>query len=132
MVRHRSTTDGQQHAADRYGGDRGTLAFGRADVSIPDLHEKGRLEKPRLFRLEFRKDPDKHIVLRAVAELDIAAWRGEITQGLDACPARDVLLFIHGYHVDFERAALRAAQFAYDLEFQGAACCTAGRRKARR
>ena len=105
---------------DWYSGDRGTLTYGRADVSIPDTHDTGKLEKPRLFRLEFREDPEKHIVLLSVAERDAAAWRAEIKQGLDSCPARDILLFIHGYNVDFERAAQRAAQFAYDLEFQGA------------
>jgi esterase/lipase superfamily enzyme len=103
-----------------YGGDRGTLVYGRVEVSIPDSHEKGKLEKPSLFRLQFREDPEKHIILAALTELDTAAWKAEVAKGLAACSARDLLLFIHGYNVGFERAAQRAAQFAYDLEFQGA------------
>jgi esterase/lipase superfamily enzyme len=103
-----------------FGGNRGTLAYGRVEVSVPDTHQKGKLETPRLFRLQFREDPEKHIVLMGLTALDLATWTSELTQGLASCPARDVLLFIHGYNVDFEQAAKRAAQFAYDLEFQGA------------
>ena len=104
---------------DWYGGDRGALSYGRVEVSIPDSHEKGKLEKPRMFRLEFRENPEKHVVLLSVDEFDVAAWKLDIGQSVRACAARDVLLFIHGYNVDFECAARRAAQFAYDLEFQG-------------
>lgn len=103
-----------------YSGDRGTPTYGRVEVSIPDFHDKGKLEKPNLFRLQFREDPNKHVVLLTLAELGPDAWQSEIRQALATCSARDVLLFIHGYNVDFEQAALRAAQFAYDLEFQGA------------
>jgi len=111
---------GSSSPKDWYGGDRGTLTYGRVEVSIPDLHEKGKLEKPSLFRLQFREDPSKHIVVLTLAELGPDAWQSEIKQGLATCSARDVLLFVHGYNVDFERAAQRAAQFVYDLEFQGA------------
>src|SRR5262245_55780966 len=41
-----------------FGGDRGSLAYGRVEVSIPDIHDKGKLEKPRLLRLEFRENPE--------------------------------------------------------------------------
>ena len=105
--------------AERYTGDRGRLRFGRLEVSIPDRHEKGRLEKPRWFRLEFRPDPERHVVLLSVEEAESADWAGEIKAKLGVCSRRDVLLFIHGYNTGFEDAARRAAQFAYDLEFQG-------------
>lgn len=110
---------GSMQPGDWFSGERGTLQYGRVEVSIPDTHDKGKLEKPRLFRLEFRENPEKHVVLLSVAELDAAGWKSEVTQGLARCPARDILLFIHGYNVDFELAARRAAQFAFDLEFQG-------------
>ena len=111
---------GSSSPKDWSSGDRGTLTYGRVEVSIPDAHKKGRLEKPNLFRLQFREDPSKHIVVLALEELGLAAWQTELAQNLATCSARDVLLFIHGYNVDFERAAQRAAQFAYNLEFQGA------------
>lgn len=107
----------------RYSGNRGKLEFGRVEVSIPDngLHKRGKLEKPRWFRLEFREDPEKHIVLLSLEQLNADAWKDELKQKVAACSKRDLLLFIHGYNVDFETAARRAAQFAHDLEFQGLA-----------
>lgn len=100
-------------------GLQGPLTCGRVTVSIPDSHEKGRLEKPRLFRLEFREDPEKHVVLLSLTPADAAAWQADVTRALQTCTAQDILLFVHGYNVDFETAARRAAQFAYDLEFPG-------------
>src|SRR5262245_4455508 len=70
---------------DWYGGECGALAYGRVEVSIPDSHTKGKLEKPNLFRLQFRQDPEKHIVLLTLAELDPSAWQSEIVQGLAKC-----------------------------------------------
>lgn len=102
-----------------FSGTQGPLTFGRVTVSIPDTHEKGRLEKPRLFRLEFREDPARHVVLLSVAAEEAEAWKTSLAQALKRCTAQDVLLFIHGYNVDFECAARRAAQFACDLEFPG-------------
>lgn len=112
---------GNQDPGERYSGNRGKLRFGRVEVSIPDKHEKGKLEKPRWFRLQFREDPEKHVVLLTLDQLDATAWKAELKQKLAECSKRDLLLFIHGYNVDFKTAARRAAQFAQDLEFQGLA-----------
>ncbi|HMC15420.1 MAG TPA: alpha/beta fold hydrolase, partial [Albitalea sp.] len=105
--------------AERYSGDKGKLQFGKVEVSIPDSHEKGLLEKPSLFRLQFRADPEKHVVLLSLEQADAAAWKAELEQALAGCDSHDALLFIHGFNVGFEDAARRAAQFAHDLEFQG-------------
>lgn len=106
--------------AERYSGERGVLRFGRLEVSIPHDHRMGELEKPKWWRLEFRKDPEKHVVLLKVEEREAGAWKQEIGRGMEKAGAREALLFIHGYNVSFEDAARRAAQFAYDLEFKGA------------
>lgn len=34
-------------------------------------------------------------------------------------PERKVLIFVHGYNVDFHAAVLRTAQLAFDLQYQG-------------
>src|SRR5207244_2622133 len=49
-----------------YGADRGSLVYGKCDVSIPRDHRMGALEAPSVWRFEFRQDPDKHVVLLAV------------------------------------------------------------------
>lgn len=111
---------GQADPSAWFSGDRGTLTYGRVEVSIPDSHEKGRLETPSLWRLQFRASPDRHVILQTVAPAGQADWQDQLREALGTCTRRDVLLFIHGYNVDFETAARRAAQFAYDLEFTGA------------
>jgi esterase/lipase superfamily enzyme len=99
-----------------------TLSFGIAEVSVPDVHGKGRLERPRWYRLEFRENPDKHIVLTDLRALDYAEFvanaRAEVAR--DGA-ADEALIFVHGYNVSFEAAILRTAQLACDLDFPGIA-----------
>jgi esterase/lipase superfamily enzyme len=47
-------------------------------------------------------------------------WR-EIAASLASCNSteRDSLVFLHGYNVDFDEAAIRAAQIGYDLKVPG-------------
>ena len=55
--------------AQRFSGERnvmggnGPLSYGSCDISIPRDHRMGQLESPSLWRLEFRDDPAKHVVL---------------------------------------------------------------------
>jgi esterase/lipase superfamily enzyme len=117
------TDRGQIEGADgqlSYSGERGdTLRFGRAEVSIPDDHRMGRVERPRWWRLEFRQDPEKHVVISGIQELEgdkfVEAARAVGTASGEA------LVFVHGYNVDFDSALRRTAQVAYDLHFDGLA-----------
>lgn len=102
----------------------GELHLGKAQVTIPDLHRKGRLERPAkiLWTFELREDRSKHLTLADVTELDEAAWIDDL-RGAVAGPAedtvRDVLVFVHGYATSFQGSLLRAAQLGRDVEFQG-------------
>jgi esterase/lipase superfamily enzyme len=99
---------------DSYTSGRGPLEFGRVDVSIPDERKMGELPKPSCWRLEFRPDPVKHVILLGVTPLSLEDWK-------TGARAAQALVFIHGYNVSFEDGALRAAQFAVDLNFEGTA-----------
>lgn len=46
-----------------FGVGRSSLTYGVCDVSIPRDHRMGKLEYPSIWRLEFREDPNKHVVL---------------------------------------------------------------------
>ena len=102
-----------------YGGQRGTLSFGAVNVSIPRDHRMGALESPALWRLEFHKDPARHVVVLRLDPLDRNAFVARVGAGVTASPNRDALMFVHGYNVTFEDAARRAAQITYDLGFSG-------------
>ncbi|MFD4421437.1 alpha/beta hydrolase [Agromyces sp. NPDC058484] len=109
--------------------DRTVMNYGTVDVSIPKTHEIGRLESPKWYLLEWRADPEWHIVVQGVTELDEQAWlssiRNRVAGPVDDgdLPAtdtsRDILIFIHGYRTSWAESVRRAAQFAYDLNFQG-------------
>jgi esterase/lipase superfamily enzyme len=104
---------------DYFSGERGELRFGKVSVSVPDDHRLGELEKPRWWRLEFRQDPARHVMVLGVEDLAEASWKARLAESLEQAGRDDILLFIHGYHVSFADAARRAAQFAYDLQFAG-------------
>lgn len=109
--------------------DRTVMNYGTVEVSIPKTHEIGRLESPKWYLLEWQADPARHVVVQGVTELDEAAWLRSIRNRVtgteaDADPAltdtsRDILIFIHGYRTTWAESARRAAQFAYDLHFEG-------------
>lgn len=107
--------------AEIYGSLRGPMAWGYCDVSIPRDHRMGELEEPSVLKLEFREDPEKHIILLYVAPTDRPTFLREASGALAEDPRKEAFVFVHGYNVTFEDAARRTAQMKYDLGFRGAA-----------
>lgn len=105
---------------EKYSSERGTLVLGSATVAIPREHRLGALEKPSIFRLEFREDPEKHVVLLSAAEQPAADFYREVSAKVALAPDRSAFVFVHGFNVTFKDAARRTAQMAYDLGFPGA------------
>jgi esterase/lipase superfamily enzyme len=97
----------------------GMVHYGRAEVSIPRDHRMGELESPALWRLEFREDPTRHVVLLRVDEQDRASFLADLQAAVGQAEAAKALVFVHGYNVSFEDAARRTAQIAYDIAFPG-------------
>ena len=109
----------------RYGNEGAkSLSLGVATVSIPDknTHVKGRLERPRWYRLEFRENVDKHIVITSLEQFDEEEFVKRARAARESDGSNDeALLFVHGFNVGFEDSIRRTAQFAVDLEFSGLA-----------
>ncbi len=106
-----------------YTGDRGDLTRGICDVTVPDSHHTGLVERPSLLRFEFREDRSAHIVLTSAVELSDSEFERQLSQTLEQSRERDLLVFIHGFNVDFEEAVQRTAQIAVDLPFEGVPIC---------
>ena len=104
-----------------YGPERGELTCGFAEVSVPDDHRMGEIERPRWWKLQFREDPAKHIVVQSVQELPPSDFEARAKVTLERGSKKEVLLFVHGYNVGFQDAVARTAQIAYDLHFEGLA-----------
>lgn len=96
------------------------ISYGIAEVSIPRDHKMGTLETPSIWRLEFAPDPKHHIMLQMLEVKEPSAFYTEVAKRVQSFDTKSAFVFVHGYNVSFEGAALRTAQMAYDLGFRGA------------
>lgn len=106
-----------------YSGGRGELTRGVCQVTVPKSHVRGQVERPSLLKLELYEDQEKHIVLTSVDPLDQDIFTASLNEQLGQSQQPDLLVFIHGYNVDFESAVTRTAQIAVDLPFDGIPIC---------
>ena len=111
---------GERSQAISSGNDDGSLSYGSCDISIPRDHRMGQLESPSLWRLEFRDDPAKHVVLLSAEVQDRDNFFAALKTQVRASAGKSAFVFVHGYNVSFEDAARRTGQMAYDLGFDGA------------
>ena len=86
-------------------------------VTLPPNHEPGILERPaqRWWWVDETEDPMKHVVLRQIGH----STRYDFFKYISDSSPRSILLFVHGFNVSFDDAALRTAQLQYDLRFPG-------------
>ncbi len=106
---------------DIYGGRRGRLSYGVAEVSVPRDREQGEIPRPSIWSLEFRPDPNRHMILNRVTPItDQAAFFADVRNVVGASGRKEVFVFIHGYNTSFEGAAIRTAQLAVDMNLDGA------------
>lgn len=103
-----------------FGVHRSSLSYGTCDVSIPRDHRLGELESPSIWRLEFREDPSRHVVLLKTEKLPENKFFGDVSYRVLMSRQQSAFIFIHGYNVSFSEAAKRTAQINYDLGFDGA------------
>jgi hypothetical protein len=96
-----------------YGAGRATqLSFGICRVTIPHAHRLGNLELPTLLRLQFRSDREKHFTLGEVHSLPNESV-DDFSRRLNR-QGKGVLIYVHGFNVDFRQTVLRCAQISYD------------------
>ncbi len=103
-----------------YGNGRHEIQFGICEVSIPEKHRTGELEKPSLWKLEFRENPEKHVVLMSVQPMGGYDFLQRLQSDIEDSSEQEAFVFVHGFNVTFKDAARRTAQIAHDLNFQGA------------
>lgn len=116
-------TTGDNEPGRFYGGDRQpdeSLHLGTLDVSIPRDHRMGEIERPAVWKLEFRENPDRHVVLLSVQPKSEQEFYADLAAKVQSSPNKDAFVFIHGFDNTFEQAAWRTAQLSYDLGFPGA------------
>jgi esterase/lipase superfamily enzyme len=107
-----------------YGKARGELEYGYLDVTIPRTHQEAQLEtEPRWVEYTFMADPAalraQYVLLDQITPLQTSEFVRALHQQISESRFKDVFIFVHGFNNTFEDAARRAAQMAYDLDFDG-------------
>jgi esterase/lipase superfamily enzyme len=109
---------GSNQPNETFGSGRDGLSFGVCEVSIPSSHVEGQLEDVGL--LEWREDPENHILLQAVTGLGRAEFFKQLQARTATSTGKGAFLFVHGFNTSFRDAARRTAQLYKDLKFDGA------------
>ncbi|QDU29493.1 hypothetical protein ETAA8_46040 [Anatilimnocola aggregata] len=100
--------------------------FGRAEIMIP-FRRRG--EDPQREQSQGTQqppttsatsDPFQHVRFDEVRTLDWQQLAEGVNRQINQSRQKDLLLFVHGFNVDFESALIRTAQVALDLPFNGA------------
>lgn len=93
------------------------LEVGTLAVTFPPDHAPGKIERPlQVFSFSLREeDPDRDVVISELRSFgaDHAAWAGELRNTRRG----QAFIYVHGFETTFDQAARRAAQIAYDLDF---------------
>ncbi len=92
------------------------IEVGSLVVSFPPDHQVGKIERPlSIFSIPLREeDPERDVVFTEVTpSQDYDSW----VQDVQATGRDQAFIYVHGYANSFADAARRAAQIAYDLDF---------------
>ncbi|MEA5582911.1 alpha/beta hydrolase [Nodularia harveyana UHCC-0300] len=97
------------------------LHYGTCQVAVPKSHKIGSTGSPFWQRLLTLTDDRLKLQPESLKLLQENNFWSEIQKTLQANQPdeRSALVFIHGFNVSFEDAALRAAQIGVDLQFPG-------------
>ena len=106
----------------RYGSERDDkITYGHCDVSIPKYHTIGSVGEPWWRRFP-RFWQNNRLAIQEMHDLESAIYFAELKRLFEELPSDEkvLLVFLHGYNVSFEDAAIRAAQIGVDLGIPGA------------
>jgi esterase/lipase superfamily enzyme len=96
------------------------LHLGNCTVSIPKNHKMGEVERPGWFRnFFFGESTKKDFTILHNEKMEQDQFLYHLNEKIGASDEGDVILFIHGFNVEYDAAMMNAAQLGYDLNFKG-------------
>ncbi len=98
-----------------FGTEARELTCGVTEVSIPRRHRIGEVERASIMKLEFREDPEQHVVLLSAQALGTEDFAARLKQRIGSAVSKDVLFYVPGFNVQFNDGCSRLATLAYDL-----------------
>lgn len=94
--------------------------YGISYVSVPRQRAVGTLPHPSIFRLDFRVDPERHIIVKEIVKSDDRAqFLQSLRDNLQMARRKEVLIYVHGFNQSFINGVETAAGLAVDLELDG-------------
>ena len=119
----RRTTTSDRPGERFSGDDADSLQFAAVGVNVPSYRTRGvgELPRPASVNSSFTtgNDPRREFFVMSTIPTDSARFVQRIASELATTRSRDVLVFVHGFNLSFEDAAVRAAQVAADMSFDG-------------
>lgn len=105
-----------------YGNERGDcLSYGECNVSVPEDHIIGKIERPNAWRQIFGSNPAKDMSILKLQSLGSSDFINQIKENIGTSGVSDLLIFVHGYNSGFQETVIRTAQLRHDLAFKGSA-----------
>lgn len=93
------------------------VSFGRYVVSIPPVHEAGKIEIPRRGETS---DPSRHFVTAEVDHYRGARdFRASLSRAFARSGRREAVIYVHGFNNTFAEGVYRVGQIAHDLQIPG-------------
>jgi esterase/lipase superfamily enzyme len=97
-----------------------SVVYGSCDVLIPATHRFGEIGSSWWRRWRRFEWSDDHVQLKEVNTSTESEFWYFVGRAMQEEGDRSALIFVHGYNVTFEGAAIRAAQIGFDLKVGGA------------
>lgn len=111
---------GEVKAAEKFGVERGdSLTFGAVEMVVPWDRKFGQPYSSPLWKLEKNDKVGSDPLLDSTSLTPEGDFLRDFSARLSRFKGKSALVFIHGYNVDFEAAAVSAAKLAYQLSFDG-------------
>ncbi len=98
----------------RFGSERDSLHYGTTLVSLPSDHRVGQLESP-----VFEDDIREHVLVEEVNRMAEEVFFDLLGRSIRDNDQQDLLLFVHGYNMSFEKASRIFGQMVADLDYSG-------------
>jgi len=109
---------------DTHSNDRGPLAYGRMEITVPRDRVPGSIPRPGALDVRGPRN-GVHIVISNTQRFDGDGFDGALNHALqsDADSQRSpaMFVFVHGHAVSFDKAARQTAQLAVDLDLRAGA-----------
>ncbi|QDU53439.1 Alpha/beta hydrolase family protein [Gimesia panareensis] len=100
-----------------------SLQYGTGKIQISRKNHSDLKSKVIQTIWQGSPSPEGQVEINSLAAIPEVNFFEDLNQMIARSPQKDVLLFVHGFNVNFPSAVKRAAQIANELPFNGAVVC---------